>query len=36
VTPRLSGSGLLVSQTPAPGTILDKGQELLLVFEPAS
>jgi cell division protein FtsI (penicillin-binding protein 3) len=36
VTPRLSGSGLLVSQTPGPGTVLDKGQELLLVFEPAS
>jgi cell division protein FtsI (penicillin-binding protein 3) len=36
VTPRLSGSGLLVSQTPAPGAVLDKGQELLLVFEPAS
>lgn len=36
VAPRLSGSGLLVSQTPAPGAVLDKGQELLLVFEPAS
>jgi len=36
VTPRLSGSGLLVSQTPVPGSVIDKGQELLLVFEPAS
>ncbi|HSU37909.1 MAG TPA: penicillin-binding protein [Polyangiaceae bacterium] len=36
VTPRLSGSGLLVSQTPAPGAVMDKGQELMLVFEPAS
>jgi cell division protein FtsI (penicillin-binding protein 3) len=36
VTPRLSGSGLLVSQAPAPGSIVEKGQELVLVFEPAS
>jgi DNA-binding NtrC family response regulator len=36
VNPRLSGSGLLVSQTPPPGSVVDKGQELLLVFEPAS
>jgi len=36
VTPRLSGSGLLVSQTPVPGSVVDKGQELYLVFEPAS
>ncbi len=36
VKPRLSGSGLLVSQTPRPGAVMDKGQDLLLVFEPAS
>ena len=36
VTPRFSGSGLLVSQTPPPGGVMDKGQELMLVFEPAS
>jgi hypothetical protein len=36
VTPRVSGSGLLVSQTPQPGAVMDKGQELLLVLEPAS
>jgi hypothetical protein len=32
----VSGSGLLVSQTPQPGAVMDKGQELLLVLEPAS
>jgi hypothetical protein len=36
VTPRLSGSGLLVSQVPQPGAVIGKGEELLLVFEPAS
>jgi len=36
VTPKLKGSGLLVSQVPPPGSLLDKGAELLLVFEPAS
>jgi cell division protein FtsI (penicillin-binding protein 3) len=36
VEPRFSGSGLLVSQAPQPGAVMDKGQELLLVFEPAS
>jgi len=36
VTPRLSGSGLIVSETPVPGAVMDKGQELFLVFEPAS
>ena len=36
VSPRLSGSGLIVSQAPQPGAVMDKGQELLLVFEPAS
>ena len=35
-TPRLSGSGLIVSETPVPGAVMDKGQELFLVFEPAS
>jgi cell division protein FtsI (penicillin-binding protein 3) len=34
--PRLEGSGLLVSQTPAPGSVIDPGSSLVLVFEPAS
>jgi len=34
--PRLEGSGLLVTQTPAPGSVVDPGQALVLVFEPAS
>ena len=36
VTPRVSGSGLLVSQTPQPGSVMAKGEPILLVFEPAS
>jgi cell division protein FtsI (penicillin-binding protein 3) len=36
VTPRLSGSGLLVSQSPPPGSVVDPGSLLTLVFEPAS
>jgi cell division protein FtsI (penicillin-binding protein 3) len=36
VTPKISGSGLLVSQTPGPGQLLEKGATLALVFEPAS
>jgi PASTA domain-containing protein len=36
VSPRFSGSGLLVSENPPPGSVMDKGQDLLLVFEPAS
>ena len=36
VSPRISGSGLLVSQTPPPGQVMDKGATLSLVFEPAS
>jgi cell division protein FtsI (penicillin-binding protein 3) len=36
VSPRVSGSGLIVSQTPQPGAVMAKGEELLLVFEPAS
>jgi cell division protein FtsI (penicillin-binding protein 3) len=36
VTPRISGSGLLVTQTPPPGQVVDKGATLSLVFEPAS
>jgi cell division protein FtsI (penicillin-binding protein 3) len=36
VSPKLSGSGLLVSQSPSPGSVMEKGQELVLVFEPAS
>jgi len=36
LVPRLEGSGLLVRQTPPPGSIVDPGIDLLLVFEPAS
>jgi cell division protein FtsI (penicillin-binding protein 3) len=36
ITPRLSGSGLLVSQTPPPGSVVDPGSLVTLVFEPAS
>lgn len=36
VSPRVSGSGLIVSQVPQPGSVMAKGEELLLVFEPAS
>jgi cell division protein FtsI (penicillin-binding protein 3) len=36
VTPKISGTGLLVSQTPGPGQLLEKGATLALVFEPAS
>ncbi len=34
--PRVQGSGLLASQSPAPGQVLKKGSVLELVFEPAS
>jgi cell division protein FtsI (penicillin-binding protein 3) len=36
VTPKISGTGLLVSQTPPPGQVIEKGATLALVFEPAS
>jgi cell division protein FtsI (penicillin-binding protein 3) len=36
VTPKVSGTGLLVSQTPPPGEVIEKGSTLALVFEPAS
>jgi len=36
VSPRMSGTGLLVTQTPSPGQVVDKGATLSLVFEPAS
>ena len=36
VSPKLSGSGLLVSQSPSPGSVMESGKELILVFEPAS
>jgi hypothetical protein len=36
LAPRVSGSGLIVSQVPQPGSVLQKGDPLLLVFEPAS
>ena len=36
VTPKISGTGLLVTQTPPPGQVVDKGATLALVFEPAS
>jgi cell division protein FtsI (penicillin-binding protein 3) len=36
VVPKLTGTGLLVSQTPPPGSVMDPGAPLTLVFEPAS
>ena len=36
VTPQITGTGLLVTQTPPPGQVVDKGATLALVFEPAS
>ena len=36
VSPKMSGTGLLVTQTPSPGQVVDKGATLSLVFEPAS
>jgi cell division protein FtsI (penicillin-binding protein 3) len=36
VTPKISGTGLLVTQTPPPGQVVDKGATVALVFEPAS
>lgn len=36
VMPKISGTGLLVTQSPGPGQVLDKGGTLSLVFEPAS
>jgi len=36
VVPRFEGSGLLVSQSPPPGSVVDPGAQVKLVFEPAS
>ena len=36
VTPRVVGTGLLGRQEPKPGAVLQKGETLVLVFEPAS
>jgi cell division protein FtsI (penicillin-binding protein 3) len=36
LTPRLKGSGLIVSQQPPPGSVVDNASEVLLVLEPAS
>jgi hypothetical protein len=36
VVPAMQGSGLLVSQTPPPGSVVDPGAAVTLVFEPAS
>ncbi len=36
VRPEVKGSGLLARQRPAPGGVLKKGDNLLLVFEPAT
>jgi beta-lactam-binding protein with PASTA domain len=36
VVPELSGTGLLVEQVPAPGTIVDKGSKVELRFKPAT
>lgn len=34
--PRVSGTGLLARQVPAPGGVLTKGETLVMVFEPAT
>jgi hypothetical protein len=34
--PKVVGTGLLGRQEPAPGSVLEKGETLVLVFEPAS
>ena len=36
VVPAMQGSGLIVSQTPPPGSVVDPGATVTLVFEPAS
>jgi len=36
LTPRLKGSGLIVSQQPPPGSVVDSASEVLLVLEPAT
>ena len=36
LTPRLKGSGLIVSQQPPPGSVVDSASEVTLVLEPAS
>ena len=36
VRPRIQGTGVLSSQKPPPGSVLNKGEDLLLVFEPAT
>ncbi|MFO7177400.1 MAG: penicillin-binding protein [Pseudomonadota bacterium] len=36
LVPRLEGTGLLVSQNPPPGSIVEPGASVTLVFEPAS
>jgi cell division protein FtsI (penicillin-binding protein 3) len=36
LSPKLEGSGLLVSQTPPPGAVMDRGTSVTFVFEPAS
>jgi cell division protein FtsI (penicillin-binding protein 3) len=36
VKPRVVGTGLLARQEPGPGSVLEKGETLVLVFEPAT
>lgn len=36
VLPKLQGTGLLVNQSPPPGSVLEPGASVTLVFEPAS
>jgi cell division protein FtsI (penicillin-binding protein 3) len=36
LVPRISGSGLIVTQQPPPGSVVDGKSEVLLVLEPAS
>jgi beta-lactam-binding protein with PASTA domain len=34
VVPKMSGSGVLVRQTPPPGSVMKQGESVELVFEP--
>jgi hypothetical protein len=36
VQPEVQGTGLLARQSPAPGQVLEKGEKLTLIFEPAT
>jgi cell division protein FtsI (penicillin-binding protein 3) len=36
VQPEVQGTGLLARQSPAPGQVVEKGEKLTLIFEPAT